>query len=539
MAKILLLADKGEVFTHKLLTALRQTKATHEYHLIDAGRIHELCSGARQPSCCVYLPSRIGHDGMLPNLIEARQALKQVAQSTIPKVVLISSALVYGTGCARQSLATEEYAVPSDQGRTISNDWSSLEAIAAEFLNGDAQLTVLRPVTILSSSDFLGNLLQRQFVSTLPGHDPTLQFLSVSDLAKALICAAEQNKGGAFNVAPDKVVPLHAAVRLAKRRRLPIPRTLQRLVRSNDTLDYLRYPWTVLNSKIKKELGFTPLKSSVAAILEKQPVEDGVPLEEPDFDEFGMDAGYLRFYGRTLFKFLCDYYWRIEVKGLEHVPSQGAGILIGPHRGFMPFDGVMTIHVIARNTGRPPRFLAHSGLLKFPFLSNFLTKLGCIIATQESAGRVLQSGQLLGLFPEGIMGAFSRYRDAYKLQAFGRDAFVKLALQHRVPILPFLTVGSAEIFPILGKIKSQRWTRYSEWPCLPITPTFPLLPVPLPSKWHMQFLPPIHVEEQYPPEAANDSSVVKAISLDVRAKMQQVWDEMLARRRAIFWGSIF
>ena len=539
MAKILLLADKSEVFTHKLLTALRQVNAAHEYHLVDAGHVCELSNGARRPSCCVYLPSRIGHDGMLPNLIAARQALKQVAQSTIPKVVLVSSALIYGAGCERQSLASEECALPGDQGRTISNDWNTLEALAAESLNGDAQLTVLRPVTILSSSDFLASLLQRQFVSTLPGHDPTLQFLSVSDLAKALICAAEQGKGGTFNVAPDKVVPLHAAVRLAKRRRLPIPRTLQRLVRSNDTLDYLRYPWTVLNSKIKKELGFTPLKSSVAAILERQPVEEGVPREEPDFDEFGMDAGYLRFYSRTLFKFVCDYYWRIEVKGLEHVPRQGAGILIGPHRGFMPFDGVMTIHVITRNTGRPPRFLAHSGLLKFPFLSNFLTKLGCITASQETAGRVLQSGQLLGLFPEGINGAFSRYRDAYKLQAFGRDAFVKLAIQHQVPILPFLIVGSAEIFPILGKIKSQRWTRYTEWPCLPITPTFPLLPVPLPSKWHMQFLPAIHVEEQYPAEAAHDSSVVKAISLDVRAKMQQVWDEMRARRKAIFWGSIF
>lgn len=539
MAKILLLADKSEVFTHKLLTALRQVKAAHEYHLVDAGHVCELSNGARRPSCCVYLPSRIGHDGMLPNLIEARQALKQVAQSTIPKVVLVSSALIYGAGCERQSLASEECALPGDQGRTISNDWNSLEALAAESLNGDAQLTVLRPVTTLSSSDFLAGLLQRQFVSTLPGHDPTLQFLSVSDLAKALICAAEQGKGGTFNVAPDKVVPLHAAVRLAKRRRLPIPRTLQRLVRSNDTLDYLRYPWTVLNSKIKKELGFTPLKSSVAAILERQPAEDGIPREEPDFDEFGMDSEYLRFYSRKLFKFVCDYYWRIEVKGLEHVPRQGAGILIGPHRGFMPFDGVMTIHVIARDTGRPPRFLAHSGLLKFPFLSNFLTKLGCITASQECAGRVLQSGQLLGLFPEGINGAFSRYRDAYKLQAFGRDAFVKLAIQHQVPILPFLIVGSAEIFPILGKIKSQRWTRYTEWPCLPITPTFPLLPVPLPSKWHMQFLPTIHVEEQYPPEAAQDNSVVKAISLDVRAKMQQVWDEMRARRKAIFWGSIF
>ena len=125
-----------------------------------------------------------------------------------------------------------------------------------------------------------------------------------------------------------------------------------------------------------------------------------------------------------------------------------------------------------------------------------------------------------------------------KLQAFGRDAFVKLALRHRAPIIPFVTAGSAEIFPIFGKIKSHFWTRYTDWPFIPITATFPLLPFPLPSKWHTQFLLPISLN-QYPPEAAEDRAVVKCISREVRTKMQQAVDEMLSRRRSIFFGSVF
>jgi len=260
---------------------------------------------------------------------------------------------------------------------------------------------------------------------------------------------------------------------------------------------------------------------------------------EPHFDEFGMDRDYIKFYGKTLFKFLCDYYWRIETKGLENVPQNGPGILVGTHRGFMPFDGVMILHLLAQRTGRLPRFLTHPGLLKFPFLANFMTKLGGVVASQESATHILQSGELVGLFPEGIKGAFTYYRNAYTLQEFGRDAFVKLALKNRVPILPFLVVGSAEIFPIFGKINSRVWTRYTEWPCIPITPTFPILPVPLPAKWHIQFLPPMHVEEQYSPEAARDRAVVNAISLEVRGVMQKAWNEMIRRRRFKFWGSIF
>jgi len=538
MARIVLVADKADVLTKEVLRTLKEVQSTHEYSLIDSSW-DGLPSGIPRQSCCIYIPSRLGRYGMVPNLLEARRVLKQLSEAPLQKTILVSSAQIYGASCGRQSLASEGYSVPGDQNQTICDDWTSLETLAAEFLKLCCQLTILRPVTILPSRSLLSRFLERRVVPTLPGHDPALQLLSVSDFARALICSVEQDKEGTFNVSPDEVVPLHAAVRLAGGRRLPIPRTLQRLIRGSETLDYLRYPWTILNSKIKNELGFAPAKSSLEALLEQQPGRNGASPPKAAFDPFGMDPNYIRFYGNTLFRFLCNYYWRIELKGLEHLPREGAGILIGPHRGFMPFDGVMTLHVLAQNIGRFPRFLVHPGLLKFPFLSNFMTKLGGIIASQESASHVLQSGEILGLFPEGIKGAFSRYRDAYTLQAFGRDTFVKLALQHRVPILPFLTVGSAEIFPILGKIKSQLWTRYSEWPCLPITPTFPLLPVPLPSKWHMQFLPPIHVERRYPAEAAQDRKLVKAISLEVRTQMQRVWDQMVARRRAIFWGSIF
>ncbi len=205
----------------------------------------------------------------------------------------------------------------------------------------------------------------------------------------------------------------------------------------------------------------------------------------------------------------------------------------------MPWDGVMALDLIVKNIGRYPRFLIHPGLVKFPFLANFMTKLGGVIACQENAQRILESDELLGVFPEGIKGAFVRYSDAYRIHDFHRDAFVKMALRHRAPIIPFVTVGSAEIFPILGKLKSQSWTRYSEWPAIPITPTFPLIPLPLPSKWHTRVLPAMHVENDYPPSAAANPSIVRVISREVKQRMQNAIDEMLKRRKSVFFGSVF
>jgi 1-acyl-sn-glycerol-3-phosphate acyltransferase len=243
--------------------------------------------------------------------------------------------------------------------------------------------------------------------------------------------------------------------------------------------------------------------------------------------------------GRTTARFLERYYWRVETRGLEQVPREGPAMLVGIHRGFMPFDGFLAAHLIARETGRVPRFLIHPGLVKFPFLHDFMTKQGGMIASNENADYVLQRDDLLAIYPEGIHGAFRYYRDAYRLGKFGRDEYVRMALRNRAPLVPFVTIGPAEIYPILAKFEWSWWKRYSEWPCFPITPTFPLLPVPLPAKWHTLVLEPLHVERQYPVEAAEDDGIVQAIGRDVRARLDEAMTWMRGRRRSIFFGSIF
>lgn len=530
------LAAKGNSFAHTLLNELRRLQPDWQCISGDI-TISFSRPGQISGASCIYVPSLTALEGMAPDVEEVKRVSASSAIHQSGHLVLLSSALIYGTGPGRQGLATEDY-LPPRNGSPVSSAWSSLEAAARENLRPDATLTILRPAVVVGWPVFFGRMLSHRITSSLPGHDPVLQFLSLSDFAAALVRVIQAGRAGIFNVAPEGVVPLHQAIRLSGRMRLPVPRTLRRIVQSQESLEFLRYSWTISGAKIRRELGFVPARSSVETVREFQTRKRDSAVPAQKFDEFGMEEDYIRFYGKSLFKFLSEYYWRIEDKGLEHIPRQGRAILVGMHRGFMPWDGVMALHTIVKKTGRYPRFLTHPGLLKFPFLANFMTKLGGVAACQESAENILERDGLLGIFPEGIHGAFTYYRDAHKLQAFGRDAFVKLAIRYRAPIVPFVTLGSAEIFPILAKIKSRRWTRYMEWPCIPITPTFPLLPVPLPSKWHSWFLPPVRVD-QYPPESAEDRAVVKTVSREVRTRMQQAVDTMVARRRSVFYGSIF
>ncbi len=492
-----------------------------------------------------------------PDLATAGRSFEILAGCGIRHLILLSSAEIHEPNAHHQGLLSESRTSPRRTGNAIPGLWRDLEQRASEAMaGGEAVLTVLRPPTILDpQGGGLCRLFSRGWLAvTVAGYDPCLQLLSAGDLSAAVARAALSSRGGVYHVAPAGVMPLSETLRAAGKRRLGVPLNLQRAGRklravcsstqtagrssdppaASDPLDYLRYPWTVSGEKIARELDFRPTRSSAEAVREF--CGEGSAPPAPEYDDFGMDKRTIAALGRTLFRFLHDVYWRVEVRGLEHVPARGRALLAGVHRGHQPWDGVMALHLLVRELGRYPRFLVHPALLKHPFLAPYMIKCGGIPACRENAAWVLRRDELLAIFPEGIRGAFTRYRDAYKLGRFGRDEFVKIALRQRAPIVPFVTVGSAEIFPILGKIKWRWWQRWSEWPCLPITPTMSLLP--LPSKWHTRFLAPIHVEERYGPEAAGDRSVVRSISLQVRERMEEAIAEMLRRRKSIFYGAL-
>jgi hypothetical protein len=57
--------------------------------------------------------------------------------------------------------------------------------------------------------------------------------------------------------------------------------------------------------------------------------------------------------------------------------------------------------------------------------------------------------------------------------------------------------------------------------------------IPLPSKWRIEFHPPVHVET-YTPDAAEDRNLVMAIADEVRETIQKGVYENLKRRRSVF-----
>jgi 1-acyl-sn-glycerol-3-phosphate acyltransferase/nucleoside-diphosphate-sugar epimerase len=553
MTRVLLLGGPGGL-SRALARRLGESEAIAECRSLDV-RQQPLPAADLAAGCqvAVYLAAAAGRRGWPPGAPQVEATLKAVAASGVEAIVVVSSAAVFPPRNPHPGMV-DESRPPLRAANAAADAWAALEQAARRAVEAtpSIRLTILRPAAVPTpdGDDYLSRVLRSRLAATFVGHDPCIQLLSADDLAAALALAVQARQPGLFHVAPAGVVPVHKALAFARTRRVPLPAWLQRLgrwalrglgVAPWADAERIRYSSTVSGRKIEEGLGFRPRHSSaaVAASFGGRSLSQG-EAGLPEFDPYGQDKSYIAWLHRTVIGFLHNVWWRVEVAGTEHIPREGPAVLAGVHRGFMPFDGTMILYDVVKHTGRHPRFLIHPNLVKEVFLSPFMERQGGVQACRPNADWVLQRGDLLGYFPEGVEGAFSYYWEAHRLREdFGRDEFVKTALRHRVPIIPFVSVGNVEIFPVIAKFDWGWWKRLTGWPCFPIAPPFPLLPVPLPTKWHTRVLAPLPVHEQYGPEAAADEQVVAKISAEVRTRLQAALDEMRARRRFILFGSIF
>lgn len=258
-----------------------------------------------------------------------------------------------------------------------------------------------------------------------------------------------------------------------------------------------------------------------------------------EVDEFGFDQELTDEVFHRLARPLYRDWFRVEVTGAKQVPADGPGLVVANHSGTLPLDAWMLAVAIHDELPVPRhlRLLGADLVFRLPFLSELARKSGVTLACAADAERLLRSGQMVGVFPEGFKGIGKHYKDRYKLQRFGRGGFVSAALATGTPIIPVAIVGAEETYPRIGDIKPL--ARLLGLPYFPVTPTFPWLgplgAVPLPSKWLMEFCEPIptdHLRDQ-----ADDPMVVFNLADQVRESIQQTLHELLARRPDAFTSS--
>jgi len=135
---------------------------------------------------------------------------------------------------------------------------------------------------------------------------------------------------------------------------------------------------------------------------------------------------------------LSSLWFRGEVRGLRNIPEDGPVLLVGNHSGGnLTPDTTVFLLAFSAYFGVERRFyqLAHNLVLSFPGLS-FLRKYGTVAASPENAAKALESGAALLVYPGGDHEVHRPTWERHRVDFAGRKGFVRLALEHDVPIVP-------------------------------------------------------------------------------------------------------
>jgi 1-acyl-sn-glycerol-3-phosphate acyltransferase len=150
----------------------------------------------------------------------------------------------------------------------------------------------------------------------------------------------------------------------------------------------------------------------------------------------------LRFFGGPF----LSLHAHLQSEGAENIPAEGGALLVANHRS------VEDPLLIALSVDRFINFAAASFAFYFPVLKDLIGMAGIfplnISGGRESridlsgAGDLLDAGELVGIFPEGIYG-ISLPDKVNRITDF-RTGFLRLALEARVPVIPIAVVGLQE-----------------------------------------------------------------------------------------------
>lgn len=254
-------------------------------------------------------------------------------------------------------------------------------------------------------------------------------------------------------------------------------------------------------------------------------------LELPDaghgYDAFGAHREWIAA-GLRITAPLHDHYFRVSATGVGHIPGHGPAIIVANHSGTLPFDAMMLWANILRVTAPPriARALADFFVPQLPFASTVFARMGVVAGSRDNARVILESGELMMVFPEGVRGIGKPFAERYRLQRW-HHGHVELSVRHRVPIIPVAIIGAEEQMPQIARIEG---IRLFGAPYLPI----PATPLPLPVHYHIEYGPPIRIFDDDAHRDADDPHTLEWGAQKVKAKVQALINHGLAKREGVF-----
>lgn len=261
----------------------------------------------------------------------------------------------------------------------------------------------------------------------------------------------------------------------------------------------------------------------------------GAPADPFD----ALDPDYIRATLPTL-RAWSELYFRADVSGLDRIPPEGPVLLVGNHSGgTMIADTFVFAQAFYDHFGPDRLFhqLAHDLVFKVPGLRTMVQRYGTVPASPANMRRALERGAALLVYPGGEEDSFRPSWETSEIDFAGRTGFVKLALEHGVPIVPVVALGGQETALFLGRgrrvARALSLNRLARLKVIPpvIGPPFGVTVldfpgrIPLPAKIRVRVMPAIDLAKTLGPQP----DIEKGYRL-VKGRMQRTLTRMATER---------
>lgn len=214
------------------------------------------------------------------NVRGAQTVLTAAAAGGVGRVILITSAMVYGASPDNPVPLDEAAPLNADPDGSVVGDFMEIEQLAERSprTNPGMAVTVVRPAALVGEG--IDTLITRHFEAprllSVKGCAPSWQFCHVADLMSAIELAAAGAVTGAFAVGSEGWLDQGQVEELSGLRRIELPAgvtfaTAQRLHRAGITpapvadLHYVVYPW-VIDCRALRQAGWEPTVTNAEAL---------------------------------------------------------------------------------------------------------------------------------------------------------------------------------------------------------------------------------------------------------------------------------
>jgi hypothetical protein len=219
-------------------------------------------------------------------------------------------------------------------------------------------------------------------------------------------------------------------------------------------------------------------------------------------------------------------YHRYEVSGIEKLDGIGPALIVGYHGRPLAWDMCMLTVAIFDRYGYLPHGILHRGIDALPRVKRLADAIGFVTHDGPELAAAVRRGEHVIDTPGGGEEGARHHRTQYRVDWGRRLGYLRLALRHRLPIVPVGAAGGDSTY--IGLNDSQATARrlgvpkayaWATWVGIGLGGPYPFAP-PLPVKIKQFIGDPIDLGDTDP----SDERALQALHVRVTDAVQAILD---------------